>query len=1199
MQVAMSIVIEKYPSLPDGIIEAYNNKRLVVFVGAGISRLMGCNSWDDMANKLLEKVCKPAIANQIRESSLDSKAKITIAKRYAEKDAELLNEFWRTFYEAIRADESKADIYDIVSRLETPYITTNCDGLLAKHYPYAFTTDCTIELFNQQMGNAFVYCIHGNYGDGSDADKETLVFTVDEYLRRYMSGSPLVEFLQYVMRSNTVLFIGYGLREFEILNAAFNKVSEDGPRQHYMLEGFFEYQQEYCNALSEYYSSVGINLIAYSKDENGYKQQIEIIKDWVDELANRTPYSSRGVNLIKDSLFDISNENKERIYRSLNRDDKNGEIYLEALLNELPLHATCFVWLSFLIEKGLISSEKIPGIIKTESGERHPSSDVAKCISRCLKNQETSEKDLNMLRVFTLECIKGTIITTDVVCDNTTVLNEFAELCFQIDLIPKVDTWDFWKMWTQNTFDGGFHLLQQYIDKFNAWPDEVKSILFGMLLAPGVSGSDNRAYWFSKLPALVKPMQSDYKLSVAYDCVKNLREQEADRDFYHSIEDRYHLHAHGYAVSLFNILQDISKDFSTSDFNSLMKFMIESANTTFSWQLAFYFATLGAFYDLSVFRANPLMELNVFVDFYYWLYSAYSNKSVIDDLDIDKIATWINEGTFGLEIENVEAEWRTRIEERVNTYKYQLFSIMADKSVEYRNAAGKYSTKSLVGLKTPIEDRTQYYTMRDIEPEHYFPDVIPETASGEKLLKQLEDSVASSHWSSKQFVYYESMNELIEKVNDSQLEDILQYSFSHVGESLPSLMQKLHTEEVIKRCRKEFFNDILSHWIEMITIHDMPDELRQNVIRDYVYSLQVLSKCGWSKKEVFEIVANLDFVNLFSVPSMPNEGMDIVMNIINMSESQLYILLIESALQYQDDREIISKMENVIQRSLNSKASFWMARVCAFEIQNLFYLSPDWTKNKVIPEIKASGEKTLLGLCVTCNSNVIIKELVHDIFSDEVILDILEYLSLHPEERNNVDRFTNYIVAAYYFKYINAEQYKVFIENLNEDYSGHIVWSILFGIRDSDINACKALLSETIELYSKSHEDNDIASHAIGYMSRLDNLCADDWKMINSMVHVGIDIRSLWEDLDDCLEKTTSKCDWIGATFKSVLGTGSIPCDFTLRKVLFHLGKLELFETVSEISRFMVNIPLNPNEFSKYVENPQAVLADYLKENGN
>lgn len=107
------------PELPQAVLDAYKERKLVVFVGAGISRLMGCRGWEDMANDLVKAVCSSGTADQIINSKLDSKAKITIAKRYAEK-GHREKEFWAVFKKAIkppRRKSEKEDIYDTIAKL--------------------------------------------------------------------------------------------------------------------------------------------------------------------------------------------------------------------------------------------------------------------------------------------------------------------------------------------------------------------------------------------------------------------------------------------------------------------------------------------------------------------------------------------------------------------------------------------------------------------------------------------------------------------------------------------------------------------------------------------------------------------------------------------------------------------------------------------------------------------------------------------------------------------------------------------------------------------------------------------------------------------------------------------------------------------------------------------------------------------------
>ena len=298
-----NVPIEELPSLPQDIIDAYEQKNLAVFVGAGISRLMGCQGWNQMANKLIDAVCKPSTAEQIKTGITGSKEKITIAKRIAIKNKAKENEFWKIFAKAIEPDKESEDIYRYIALLNTLFLTTNCDGLLVKEYPFAYTVKCTVDEYLLHKDEAFVFCVHGNWGNGTEKDKASLIFTTDEYLKAYQPGQTLPEFIKRVLHDKTVLFIGYGLSEFEILNAAFEPVKNQASKlKHYILEGFFSFQQELCNAKAEYYASINVNLVAFSKDNNGYEQQLNIVKKWIDELKNKTSYNSRGIVQFTDAL---------------------------------------------------------------------------------------------------------------------------------------------------------------------------------------------------------------------------------------------------------------------------------------------------------------------------------------------------------------------------------------------------------------------------------------------------------------------------------------------------------------------------------------------------------------------------------------------------------------------------------------------------------------------------------------------------------------------------------------------------------------------------------------------------------------------------------------------------------------------------------------------------------------------------------
>ncbi len=43
------------PTVPKEILEAVNTNTLAIFIGAGVSRIMGCKGWDELASNLIKR----------------------------------------------------------------------------------------------------------------------------------------------------------------------------------------------------------------------------------------------------------------------------------------------------------------------------------------------------------------------------------------------------------------------------------------------------------------------------------------------------------------------------------------------------------------------------------------------------------------------------------------------------------------------------------------------------------------------------------------------------------------------------------------------------------------------------------------------------------------------------------------------------------------------------------------------------------------------------------------------------------------------------------------------------------------------------------------------------------------------------------------------------------------------------------------
>jgi hypothetical protein len=85
--------IEKLPKLPITILDAVNNGTLAVFIGAGVSRIVGCLGWDKLAERLVER----CFATQCQDGSqcINYKEKDILS---ADRDHKKLFLFVITFY---------------------------------------------------------------------------------------------------------------------------------------------------------------------------------------------------------------------------------------------------------------------------------------------------------------------------------------------------------------------------------------------------------------------------------------------------------------------------------------------------------------------------------------------------------------------------------------------------------------------------------------------------------------------------------------------------------------------------------------------------------------------------------------------------------------------------------------------------------------------------------------------------------------------------------------------------------------------------------------------------------------------------------------------------------------------------------------------------------------------------------------------
>jgi hypothetical protein len=133
---------------------------------------------------------------------------------------------------------------------------------------------------------------------------DSMIVTTLDYVRHYANDrrlkptdpeNPVLTFLEYLFSTKTVLFVGYGLEELEILEYVILK-SRDMKKpgvegRHFMLQGYFSHERELMIGMKRYYRACGIELLPFLKDAKDYKQ----LESVLDEFTRLMPASNLAV----------------------------------------------------------------------------------------------------------------------------------------------------------------------------------------------------------------------------------------------------------------------------------------------------------------------------------------------------------------------------------------------------------------------------------------------------------------------------------------------------------------------------------------------------------------------------------------------------------------------------------------------------------------------------------------------------------------------------------------------------------------------------------------------------------------------------------------------------------------------------------------------------------------------------------------
>ena len=400
-------------SIPEDVRISARQGHLTFFIGNGVSRLYGIPSWLELADKMLQKL---ADKNVINYSTLDilgrhpTKTKISITDYYFKKALKEQTHPDLT-YESIlmngisNEDISKNPIYKLIANCGVRFITTNYDRLLAeallgdktegevikptslsaqgndkntdkKEIKNDFHIYGSLKEFQKSslLENRVLVHLHGSLNDESE-----LIASTEQYLNLY-GDKEMQEKLWLLFRKQTIVFMGYGLEELEILDLIVRSSRLAGHQEQekpkfFILLPILSHEAKILDLLDIYYQKqLGLTLIPFSRDKDGYHSLTHIVERWSKELVEIVQKPSRvdTVNLLDELLVEFdraeaTRNKKDVVLETLKivKDDEKNALYFFSNLKSPE-------WFLFLKDEGFFKESTIPPLIRKENGFQYP-----------------------------------------------------------------------------------------------------------------------------------------------------------------------------------------------------------------------------------------------------------------------------------------------------------------------------------------------------------------------------------------------------------------------------------------------------------------------------------------------------------------------------------------------------------------------------------------------------------------------------------------------------------------------------------------------------------------------------------------------------------------------------------------------------------------------------------------------------------
>ncbi len=198
---------------------AYRDKKLILFLGAGISGNLGLPNWERLIGIMAEDLgYDPAIFKAYADNNSYILAEYYYLKRNSHF-GRLRTKLDQEWHSSDKQDKLElSNFHKVLANKKFPLIyTTNYDEWIEKAFefyrkPYSKITNI-VDISSHNVECTQIVKFHGDF-----SDDDSIILNESSYFRRMTFQDPLdIKFRSDIL-SNTVLFIGYSLTDSNIRN---------------------------------------------------------------------------------------------------------------------------------------------------------------------------------------------------------------------------------------------------------------------------------------------------------------------------------------------------------------------------------------------------------------------------------------------------------------------------------------------------------------------------------------------------------------------------------------------------------------------------------------------------------------------------------------------------------------------------------------------------------------------------------------------------------------------------------------------------------------------------------------------------------------------------------------------------------------------------------------------------------------------